>query len=201
MSNLNQQPSVLLLPETISDPNVRNNFDILNKQIQKIRQIQQPPASNIVFGNTVYDSTTGKPKLLGDAFTSLTTPGFLQAQITTKGNPVSMKISFAPYNIPFDGSTVYASIYGIQKNSNTNAIAQICGWLRNNVQICQMYIKNVLVNPGGTDTGFINFIPLPAFEFEDVVAAGTYTYQFYYQNVSPTAVIYQNIRVVLKELR
>lgn len=200
-NKINQQQQILF-NEDMDDPVTRQNFDTLQKYLLRLQRGTQPPAANIVKGTVLIDASTGNPSSTLDSSTTLKTPSSLTVQITTKGNPVKVRIGQPLFSRVFDGATVYASVFGYQRSANPGtSLGMVCGWLRNGVQVSSQYIHDTL-NAGVTNTSYLKYFPLPFCEFEDInLPAGTYNYQFYYQNTTGTAAFFQNVCAIAEELK
>jgi hypothetical protein len=200
---LNQTPQGLFATSYIQDPIVQQNFEILNKIISQILGGQLNPQANIVFGPAAAQST---PVVVTTTSTVIT-PGAFQAQITTGGNPVRVKLApFQFFNPPVGGIVSYQGpAFAIFSNGAPPifSIQAWCGWLRNGVQISETLIESAvtLTNAPTAPTNIALSVPLPIHEFEDVVPAGTYTYQFYFFLFPGTALSYKQLQVVAHELR
>lgn len=193
---LNQTPNPLFIEKGISDPIVQQNFQVLNKTLQKRLQGVDVPKANIVFSPAF---ASGGIATTFTGSTDTQTPGTLQVQITTRGNPV--KIKLAPF-LAADPS--YLKLSAAAQNS----VAMVGGWKRiaslgANTIISQAQIGSEINPPssGVLDSIFVS-IPLPAFEFEDVVPSGTYTYQFFFRLGDATTTLSGlNLNLVAMELR
>jgi hypothetical protein len=178
---LNQKPQSLFPSQGITDPIVQQNFEKLNKVLSQGIDGRQIQKANIAFGtipSAVYTFPSG--------VTTLQTPGFLQVQITTRGNPVAVKLS--GYQYGGNPSTLALT--------NATDLKADFGWLRNGVTVFKTRCEYKTISAAASIS-----IPLPAFEFEDVVPAGQYTYQFFFQAYGTTNVTGFFIVPVAKELR
>lgn len=177
MSSINQKPVHIFSTGGIKDPIVQQNFDQLNRFLTKLQQAKQPPAANIVVSKA-FPAAGQNGTFSGGSGGNKTEfrPGGLAATITTKGNPVTVKIA-AAY---FSNNSRYWPQFLIS-NSN-HAFADIAGgfYRSANGQTPQLISMCYLNSQAGGSLNFNQSFMLPVFEFTDYnVPSGTWTYQFY----------------------
>lgn len=194
-SPLNPVQSPKLITQNVKDPVVQQNLEILNRYFG-FGQAGSVPLANLAFGPAF--GTTSPVTFTGS--TSTQTPGALQVQIATRGNPVRVKLA------PFQYQNSSPSIFELSQSANESLLKMTVGWLRStlggtsSVTISQVVVGATVTtsSPGGS---FSLSFPLPAFEFDDVVPSGIYTYQFFYQLAkSEYQTTIQNINAVAYEL-
>lgn len=194
-AELNQEAKLLLNTQGVVDPISRQNFDNLEKFLRKFVRGDFPQKANIVYSPAF---ATQAPI----AFTGVNTfsPGQLQVQIATRGNPVRIKVA------PFQFSTGFPSFLKL-KSLSTNATSAVFTWKRKdengNVTIISQKEQGIQVTPAaGTQAIVAQFFQLPFFEFDDSVPTGVYTYQFLFTlSSSSQTITFQNVQVVAYELR
>lgn len=197
-SQLNQDPLVLPTTQGISDPIIRQSFESINKIISQRFAGKQIEKANIVFG-AAFGVGSGLANLLTG--TTLITPGALQLQIATRGNPVRVKLG------PFQYAQGAPASFTISASAPNDFVTGTFGWYRTNAAggtkqtLCQITTGLSAKAAGALPAQSLS-IPLPAFEFDDVVPSGTYTYQFFILLGSATTTLYvSNLQAVAYELR
>jgi hypothetical protein len=183
---LNTSQQTVFVTQGITDQIVRQNFDSLNKFLAKRLSGKEIEKANLVIGPAWNQSS-----IIGNS-TAVQKLGPLQAQITTRGNPVRIKL--APF---FNGPGV--AQFGII--SVATLLKATVGWMRDGDTVVSQLVSTVAALDGGTST-IQMFFQLPAFEFDDVVPSGTYTYQFFFQLFDTNQTLnISNVNVVAYELR
>lgn len=187
---LNQNPSNLFITQNIKDPVVQQNFEILNKQIIAQQQGKLRSKANYVSGPAF---GTSAPIALTST-TALTIIPQLQVAITTYGNPVSIKLcpfSYSPTLINSPPGFYVGSFFTLSMlNQPAGSFGAVTvGWKRLDTSNGETTLLSasglqMSVTPQvSVEKGLSITIPIPAFEVIDVVPAGLYIYQFYYQLV------------------
>jgi hypothetical protein len=180
------QGKLHLVTDGVQDPVARQNFEILNKYYAVSSALKNRPKANVNFS----PQNANKLVTTGPTVTTVQTPSDLQSRMTSYGNPIRVKLGAAFYG------QAYPAILAI--GGAAPSIEGTFGWYRDNKVVWNCNLHWSL--PGVS--GYVFPIPLPAFEFDDVVPAGSYTYQFYYQLVTAaTNILYRNLNVVAYELR
>ena len=193
-----QKTQSLFLTTGIQDLIVRQNFELLNKILSKNFSGQAIQASNIIFSAPF--SFAYPPS---NFFVVDNSPGQLQVQINTRGNPVRIKLA-SLQNL--GGQTASLMLTGITGQAS---LSTIFGWKRQDSQGVITKIAEFLVGMSAQNASGKALqmnIPLPAFEFDDVVQEGAYSYQFFFtftvnNVVCASSVSFQNVNVVALELR
>jgi hypothetical protein len=201
-NRINQQPQVLLQTELIQDPVARHNFDILNQELRKRRQGQEPPAVNgsfspiAAFHEYRYDSTARR-----------TFPPELVVTQGTRGNPIIVKLVAATIS----SEVTYRSFFTVFSPSLYN-IDLTVGYLRAKInpgealdfQIAMAQAVALDIHTlNSPDSVFLEF-PLPLFELvDDQVSAGLYQYKFFFNlsTLGSTRVTVNQVRLFAHELR
>lgn len=190
---LNQSPQTVFVTQGIDDPIVQQNFDSLNKFLAKRLTGKEVEQANYVVGPAFAFTTP-----VDYVGTTERRIGALQAQITTRGNPVRLKIA------PFFNGTGISNLSLLSGVTNPDNASMTGGWVRINSLGQQTVISRTSLGmQAKTSTvGIVFAVPLPAFEFEDVVPSGVYTYQFYFKaGLADTDIFLFNLNVVAYELR
>jgi hypothetical protein len=191
------KPLIQLITQNIQDPVVQQNFEILNRLFQQNLGGTPIAPANIIFG-PAWASGNG----LTFSGTTVQTPGALQVQITTRGNPVRVKLA------PFQYQSGNPSLFRLSTLGTYSAFGTF-GWIRYQQGVSNglsttiaSQILGVQAQSSGTSPIVGMDIPLPAFEYDDVVPTGTYTYQFFFQLGSVSqALAVLNVNTVAYELR
>lgn len=190
-SALQKSASPAFLTDGITDPVVQQNFEILIKYFSANGGVAK---ANLVIG-PAYATGVGKQF---NGTTTTQTPGALQVQISTAGNPVRVKIA------PFVYSGVYPSSFALSAVGQSYCEG-FFGWQRianGKTTTISTAVVRADAFTGGLTTLVGTVIPLPAFEFDDVVPAGLYTYQFFFFLLDAnTSLTIWNINAVAYELR
>ena len=205
VGKLNQTPQPKLQLGGVQDPSAQHNFEVLSRELNKLRQGGPVRAANIVFSTGLLNTSSTQ-----FADTNEHRIVQLSCQITTQGNPVSVKI--APAAISSDSS--YKSIINIGNiappaDAFSNKVT--FGWYRNivgsgNGPVCisKQFISNSITfnvpAAGNAIALLFNYLQLPAFEIVDPVPSGTYLYQFFLQCGTNTFVTLNQIQAVAREL-
>jgi len=123
-------------------------------------------------------------------------PGSMQAQIRTFGNPVRVKLA------PFQISNIQSSSLSLWGVSGHLGISATFGWQRTGSSGVPVVIAQSSFTGSVVSYTIPVNLPLPFLEFDDVVPAGSYTYQFFFTLLNYTMILkYQNLNVVAYELR
>jgi hypothetical protein len=190
-ASLTLPPTALFITQNIDDPVVQQNFELLNKILAQKTQGNSISPANIVFGAA--SGSASASTISGTAQQVLTA---VQVQIATRGNPVRVKVA------PFSYNSTYPSYLKLSTTA-TNIAQATFGWLRIGSSGGTPTVISSVTVGAGIAANSINFaMPLPAFEFDDCVATGTYTYQFFVKLLNSSQTLtFQNINAVAYELR
>lgn len=194
-TKINQAPQTLFVTETIQDPSVRYNFDILNRELASRRTLRQPPAANFVVSNQwpTLDSSPGSWSTTVEQ-----QPGALAVTITTRGNPVVLKLASIQYT---KGGRFLPQFYMV--NSAGTAVGVQGGFYRSSATLSPTVISRHYVSAQIGSAAFVRLaIPFQTFDFTDYnVPSGTWRYQFYLQNDATTNYVLYRACVQAYELR
>jgi hypothetical protein len=98
----NQQPQQLFPTAYIQDGVVQQNFETLNKLLAALINGGNISPANIVFG-PAFATGSVSTQFIGSG---IQTPGSLQVQISTRGNPVKIKV--APFPLATGAESLFA---------------------------------------------------------------------------------------------
>lgn len=206
VGRVNQLPKPTFQLAKLQDPVAQQNFEILSRELNRLHQGGVPKAANIVFSSGLLNTDSTQ-----FADTNEHRIAQLSCQITTSGNPVSVKLSPAMIS----NNSTYDSILNIGNitppaDAFSNKVT--FGWYRSviggadgsPVCISRQFVSNSVTfstpAAGNTIALLYNYLQLPAFEIEDPVSTGTYLYQFFLQCGSNTFVTLNQVQVIAREL-
>lgn len=168
-----------LLNLDIQDEVIRANFDTLNRELQKRQGNKEAEPPNVVY--SAPGSFTNLQSASAFTLRQYLELPWLTVTIKTRGNPVNLKLISRVGSSDFaEGGII--SLYPRLLGSARTEMDMAFGYFRQSpgnareVMNVQLYSYE---QPTATVLGMHVTIPLPAFEIEDPVPSGTWTYSFF----------------------